>query len=515
MIQKKIMVSLLSIILWLPSVSCNAAVRGNAKTEEVNDTVAELVEKATKGDALAQNTLGVWYYTGKNVDQNYKTALEWWAKSAQQNNADAIGNMALCYQLGNGATKDSIMATELYFRAIEKGNEGIIPQHEAIVTSTGSLFSSRLLYECYRRGIGVKRDGEKATFYLEKLAEGGDTDSQYILALQYLNDKRPAEAAKWFKASAENGKVGGIYYYGYMLYNGMGVGQDKERGIALMQQAADRGFAAAHRDLGLIYYGGDNVEQDYEKAVEHLKKAAGSNDQAAWVLGLCYLNGSGVKQDYYFATQWIAESAKSHAKELNSLIDEYKGTDYYTYLIGLKKYYVEKEYDAAIKLFKKVKNVEGLTMLAVCQANKNYEKRNTKKAAKNLEKAVAKGSVVANYYLASMYEAGEGVDKDKDKSFELLKIAADDGVAYAQCKLGDMYFSGDGVAQDFTQAVKYYLAAEAQNRLTPTSAKYLITCYERQISALPDLNEAEKRIEELKKINDKNKLTILLSAIND
>ena len=50
------------------------------------DTVSVVIEKAKKGDAVAQNTLGVWYYTGKDsIKQNHKAALQWWARSAQGN----------------------------------------------------------------------------------------------------------------------------------------------------------------------------------------------------------------------------------------------------------------------------------------------------------------------------------------------------------------------------------------------------------------------------------------------
>ena len=76
------------------------------KSEKV-DSVAIILEQARKGNAAAQNTVGLWYYTGKDtIKQDYQKALEWWARSAKQDNADAIGNMAICYQLGKGTTKD-------------------------------------------------------------------------------------------------------------------------------------------------------------------------------------------------------------------------------------------------------------------------------------------------------------------------------------------------------------------------------------------------------------------------
>ena len=256
------------------------------------DSVAIMKEKADKGDAVAQNQMGVWYYVGKKVKQDYKVALDWWAKSAKQNNPDAIGNMAMCYQLGNGIKKDSVMAMTLYKSAIKKGNESIIPQHEQIVKNTKSLFSARLLMDCYQNGIGVKRDNKKVENYQEILAAAGDTNLQFSLAMKYLNSKRSEQAVKYFKLSAEKGKKEAVYYYGYLLFNGMGIEQDKAKGLALMTKAAEQNMTAAQYQVGRIYYEGNGTDKDLEKAKTFLSKAAGKNKNAAWLLGLCYLNAT-------------------------------------------------------------------------------------------------------------------------------------------------------------------------------------------------------------------------------
>ena len=151
-------------------------------------------------------------------------------------------------------------------------------------------------------------------------------------------------------------------------------------------------------------------------------------------------------------------------------------------------------------------------MLGVCYGNKDYKKRNEKKAIKTLIKA-AEVSAVANYYLSSMYETGTGVDKNEQKALELLKKAADLGVAYAQCKLGDKYMSGDGVARDLTKAALLYLDAEAQNHLTPSSAKNLAECYKQKVKVLPDLSDAENRIKSLNKQKANGNLIELLKLL--
>ena len=91
--------------------------------------------------------------------------------------------------------------------------------------------------------------------------------------------------------------------------------------------------------------------------------------------------------------------------------------------------------------------------------------------------------------------------------------AAENGVAYAQCKLGDKYMEGKGVTKDLSKAAKLYLQAEALGHLTPESAKNLAECYAKKIGILPDLANAEKRIEQLKKHKQNDSLVTMLRTI--
>ena len=511
--KTKIYIILAAIHLVLPFTACAQKNQGNKTTTvEKKDTLIILTEKAEAGDAAAQNTLGTWYYQGKNVEKNYQTALKWWSKSADQGNAYAIGNMAMCYQLGNGIQKDSALSVSLYKSAIKKGNAEIIKQHERLAEKKENTFSNMLMYELYNTGTGVKHDASKAAYYLKNLAEMGDSEQQYRLALYYLNNSQADNAIKWFELAAQNGSVGATYYCGYLLHQGMGVTQDKKKGIGLMQKAEEKGFIAADNQLGRIYYEGDGVERDFAKAVNYLNKAAPTTGKAQWLLGLCYLKGQGVTKDYYLATQWMVESAFAHEKEFNALLGDESESAFSQYLMGLKHYYIEKNFDAAIACFKKVekaKIAEGITMQALCFANKN----NAKKAFKLLTKASEK-SAVAGYYLSCLFEDGNGTKKDTEKALDLLKKAADAGIAPAQCKLGDRFFEGMNVTKEYTKAAQLYLAAERQHHLSSASAKRLAQCYMKRISVLPDLNQAEERVKQLQSKVDNDKLITLLKKIS-
>lgn len=472
------------------------------------DTIAMMIDKANKGDAKAQNTVGIWYYNGKDtLRQDYKKALNYWFLSAKQGNAYAIGNMAMCYQLGRGADKDSLTAVKLYKKALTQGNKSLIPKHEQLVKNHGSLFSSLLLRDCYRDGIGTDVDQKKYAYYLEKAASAGHEASQYELALLLLNSNRADKAASWMKKAAGQGNVGATYYYGLLLFNGQGVAQNKSEGINYLKKASAKGFSMADYQLGRILYDGDGITQDYAKAVEYLKKAASKNRvDAKWLLGKCYLDGTGVDQDYASAAQWLSDAAKSHEDDLKALLKNDKDGIFTQYLKGLKNYYVTKDFGAAIDCFKKVekaKNVEGTAMKALCLANEGYAKRNDKKAVKILNKIAGK-SATADFALSSMLEEGRGTDVDAKRALSLLEQAADKGLASAQCALGDKCMTGDGVVKDMTKAARLYLLAEAQGRLTYLSAQNLAVCYEKKIGILPDLANAAKRIEQLRgyKIND-------------
>lgn len=505
----------LAILLAVPTVG-NAQRKGarRATTEVKQDTLTILTQRAANGDATAQNTLGNWYYEGRNVERDYNKAAHWWAKAAQQQNADGVGNLALCYQLGRGLKADSVKALELYKRAIELGNKGIIPQHEKLAEGqNASLFSAQLMYQCYSRGIGVKRDEQKAAKYKAQLADVGDADQKFKLALDFINHQQPDKAIPWLRKAAKDKHVGATFYLGRLLYRGTGVAQDREQGIALMERAAEKDFPGACLEMGKLYLAGEEVKPDATKAASYLQKAAAASPEAGWLLAKCYLEGKGVAQDYHQAAQWVAEYVGSHQKELRSLLDE--NPAFAQYLEGMRLLQMKKDVEAAKACFKKVakaKVAEGNTMLACCLQDQNNPKQNEKKAAKLMTKA-AKGSASACYYLSEMYRQGNGVPRDDKQAVKWLEKAVNEGVAEAQCLMADRYMEGNGVAQDYVKAATLLLKAEAQRQLTPQAARRLARCYQLKVNGLPDLDKATERIDQLEKVQENLKIEELLKKL--
>ena len=75
--------------------------------------------------------------------------------------------------------------------------------------------------------------------------------------------------------------------------------------------------------------------------------------------------------------------------------------------------------------------------------------------------AAEQGDAVAQFKLGVMYYGGEGVPQDYEEALRWYKLAAEQGDAVAQGKLGVMYREGQGVPQDYEEALRWYkLAAE-------------------------------------------------------
>ena len=65
---------------------------------------------ADQGLAEAQHNLGVMYYNGHGVLQDYATALEWYRKAADQGFAGAQINLGRMYADGRGVPQDNAEA---------------------------------------------------------------------------------------------------------------------------------------------------------------------------------------------------------------------------------------------------------------------------------------------------------------------------------------------------------------------------------------------------------------------
>ena len=66
--------------------------------------------RATQGVAFAQRNVGIMYYSGQGVPQDYGEAAKWYRLAAEQGNATAQSNLASMYFSGVGVPQDYVQA---------------------------------------------------------------------------------------------------------------------------------------------------------------------------------------------------------------------------------------------------------------------------------------------------------------------------------------------------------------------------------------------------------------------
>ena len=156
------------------------------------DPLTELRRQAEQGDAEAQNNLGLMYYTGRGVPQDYQEAGSWFRKAAEQGFAEAQ------YFLGN----------------------------------------------IYAEGLGVPRNYQEAESWFRKVAEQGFARAQHYLGRMYTEGwgvpQDYQEAVSWYRKSAEQGFAFAQYYLGLMYVKGEGVPQDDVQAHKWLNLAASR-----------------------------------------------------------------------------------------------------------------------------------------------------------------------------------------------------------------------------------------------------------------------------------
>jgi TPR repeat protein len=156
-------------------------------------TLARLRAEAERGDAIAQNDLGLLYATGRDVPLDEREAVKWFERAAGQGAVNAQFNLGVMYHRGGGVTADATQAVAWYRLAAERDHP--LAQHN--------------LATLYSKGEGIDQDYAAAAQWLTRAAEAGIAASQYRLGQLYESGlgvaKDPAAARAWYARAAAQG----------------------------------------------------------------------------------------------------------------------------------------------------------------------------------------------------------------------------------------------------------------------------------------------------------------------
>lgn len=116
---------------------------------------------------------------------------------------------------------------------------------------------------------------------LQPLAENGNPEAQYRLAVQYQAGlgvvPNELQAYRWMREAAGQNHALALHGLGIMYLYGECVKKDEREAAKWLQRAADQGLAGSIAALASMYEQGLGVEADAAKAKE-LYEAAGFTD---------------------------------------------------------------------------------------------------------------------------------------------------------------------------------------------------------------------------------------------
>jgi len=120
-----------------------------------------------------------------------------------------------------------------------------------------------------------------------------------------------ATAYRLIKPLAEKGYAKAQYNLGVMYHKGEGITQDYAEALKWYRKAAEQGLAIAQYNLGFMVHKGEDVPQDYNEALKWYRKAAEQGFAGAqYNLGVMVHKGDGITQDYSEAVKWYQQAAE-------------------------------------------------------------------------------------------------------------------------------------------------------------------------------------------------------------
>ena len=210
--------------------TCQLFVFSIGSVNSVSTQMEQYKLMAKHGNAKAQNYIGVCYYNGDGMPQDYEKAVEWFTKAAKQNDAAGQYNLGYCYYKGKGLSRDYDKAFYLYSKAANQGYAD----------------AQFRLGRCYFYGTGVLEDQTKAFYWYSKAAEQGFAEAQTDLGdCYYYGDGTPKDLKKavyWYSKAADQGDADGQYSLGRCYENGEGITQDLEKASELYAKAKKQGL---------------------------------------------------------------------------------------------------------------------------------------------------------------------------------------------------------------------------------------------------------------------------------
>lgn len=251
--------------------------KGHGVEPDMDRAIAAFQKAAEHGNV--DGAMKLWELYRKGIpDENGhlkadpEKAFYYLQMAADRENKDAIMNMGMCFLNGYGTEMDAEKALYWYQKAWDQGNtmagsiigtmyvkgllgegkegEGFSMLKQA--AQEGSIDALREMGYFYLEGMGVPKDEEEGLRMLHEAAEEGDGESFSRIGIYYLKKDEKEKAFDYFSKAAVRGDASGEYHLAHFYLQGIFVPKNIRKAASLLQQAKEKGFYEAEKELAQI-----------------------------------------------------------------------------------------------------------------------------------------------------------------------------------------------------------------------------------------------------------------------
>jgi TPR repeat protein len=264
--------------------------------------------KAQSGDPYYQALVGSIYRRGIDVKADFKKAKCWLDLSSKYNIAISLYNLGVMYYYGNGVSKDTAYAQNLFKQCYKD----LLKE-----SMNGRPYSQFCLSNLYRYGLGISMDSIMEMQWLRASAVSGFAGAQFNLADDYIHGYHVKVdtplGIKWYNDALQQGYKDAANNLGYTFEH---EGKDS-LALEYYKMGSDLGSSIAARNAAKIYlvrYFRDSSENElrlYLTFYELAAKNAGDGEETFYTeYADIFETGQWTKRDYATARKWYEKAAE-------------------------------------------------------------------------------------------------------------------------------------------------------------------------------------------------------------
>ncbi|MCK8045899.1 sel1 repeat family protein [Shewanella sp. 1CM18E] len=234
----------------------------------------QCIDNAAAGDVDALTNLAYLYAKGILVEQDFARAMVYYRKAARQGMPEAQYSLAEMYRGGRVGEANYELARYWYQQLASQAVDPQYPRHQ--------VDAQFMLGLMHFQGVGGAVDLKAAQHWLTISSSNGHSEAPYVLGKIYLEHyNQPAQALKWYQVSAEREFAPAMHQIGMMYIDGTSGEVDAVKAETWLERAASLGLAEAQVDLATSEYNGMNGKPDFIKIYVWLDAAAGQGNAMA------------------------------------------------------------------------------------------------------------------------------------------------------------------------------------------------------------------------------------------